>query len=326
MLFSLGRRIERLLYFGFVLLLLCALEVYLAAAAAYFSATDTRSLDALVAQIESDESELQKLYDASKRPRHLSSERERAVASMRKSLGLPPRPADPLDNVPTYRSRLHDILVSVPEWWSADDSVGGILGTDKAPQQIVAALRELRARKIRDRGTVLGIETPRLLTLQYGSAEFRVSAQPLAGGLLTALYPLSVVWLGSFYITRQRELVGIRASRDFKEAFPHVLNFVAVDFSELWRRRGVRMKPKDVRFNSSFVGALTTAFRCSFVLVAVAPLVIGLGYSSVLLFSLTSPSWAIVLLAGLAYIVVGCGGVALVVQEAFGLYGKTFYE
>lgn len=326
MLHTLGLRIERLLYLGFVLALIAALEVYFTAAAAYFDATDTRVLNALIGVVEKNKEELRELYDESKKPRPPATERDARVADMRARLGLPPQQSDRIGDTPTYKSKLQELLISLPEWWDLRDQLGGSLDSDMPPEEVLGKLHELRKGKIQDRGTVLGIETPRLLTLQYGSADLRVSAQPLATALLVALYPLSFVWLGSFYVTRQRELLGIRGARDFKEAFPHILNFVAVDFSGLQQRLGFRVRHKEARLNLAVARLATTVLRCIFVVVAVSPLVAGLGYSTIQLIDLLSPPLPLIILAGVAFLALAFLTLAIAIQEAFALRGKLFYE
>jgi hypothetical protein len=326
MLFTLGLRIERLLYFSFILLLICALQVYLAAAATYFNSSDTRVFDQLIEQLQKNERELRNLYETSQKPRLPLTEKEKSVAAMRESLGLPLKKSDAIDNEPTYKSRLQDIFISLPDWSDVRTQLEGTLNTTKPPDRLLADLNELRLSKIKERGTVLGIEIPRLLTLQYGSADLRVSAQHLALALFVALFPLSFVWMGSFFITRQRELLGIRAARDYKEAFPHILNFVAVDFSPLHQRLGVALKPKEARLNMRVARFVTTGLRCLFVTVTVLPLVAGLGYSGLQLYDLLNPSTSISVLLVVSYIALALLSIFIVLQEAFALRGKSFYE
>ncbi|WP_234196319.1 hypothetical protein [Pseudacidovorax sp. NFM-22] len=271
MLHTLGLRIERLLYFGFVLLLICALEVYFTAAAAYFNATETRALDSLIEIFEKDRDQLKGLYDESRKPYRPSTDRENKVAEMRASLGLPAKKGGPPGDGPTYKSKVESLLNSSPGAWQIQGQIGSSLDLEKNPDQILDALKNLKNLSNRERGTVLGIETPRLLTLQYGSADFRISAQFLAGGLLVALYPLSLVWLGSFYITRQRELLGIRATRDLKDVFPHILNILAVDFSGLRRRLGLSVKPRDALINLGIARIASISLRSLFIIIAVFP-------------------------------------------------------
>lgn len=326
MLFTIGLRIERLLYLGFFLLLLCGLQVYFTAAAAHFSATETGALDSLIAILEQNKSELQSLYDSDRKPRPRDTEREQRVATMREKLGLPAAQSQTRGDRPTYKGKLQDLLISLPGSLDLRGQLGGTLDSAQSPEEILTRLRSLRQGKLQERGTVLGIEAPRLMTLQYGSADFRVSAQPLATGLLLAFYPLLLVWLGSFYITRQRELLGIRSAQDYKEAFPHILNFVAVDFSGLQRRLGFRAKPREARINLYISRFATTFIRCVFVVMAVAPMITGIAYSTVQLFGLLDPPMYFIALAAVAFIIVMLLGLASVIQEALALRGKLFYE
>lgn len=325
MLMDTGLRIERLLYLAFFLILLCCLEIYLTASAAHFSASDTRSIDSVIDAVEQDRSELSRLFEIQKKPALPDTAREQRAAAMREKLGLPPAAQKEAagDN---YKQRLENILIALPRMWELKAQLSEAFDSKSPPDEILAKLRNLRASKIPDKGTILGIETPRLLTLQYGSADFRFSAQPLATALLIALYPLSVVWIGSFYITRQRELLAMRQLADHKETFPHVLNFLVVDFSGFHRRIGLPTSRKNVRNNLILLAVLTTSIRCLFLAMLVAPIIGGLAYSSLQLFDLLSPPISIWISTGAVFLFVALLGLSLVIQEAIALRGKQFYE
>ncbi|QHJ00968.1 hypothetical protein GT347_25055 [Xylophilus rhododendri] len=323
MLSSIGLRIERLLYLVFFLLLMCALQVYLTAAAVHFNATDTRILDSFIQAIEEKQSELSLLYNEGQRIRRPTTDRDKRVATMRESLGLPASQLQETLDGQKYKARLREILLSTPQWYTLNENT---INAEKPIEQILLDLRQLRQSKIQDRGTVLGIEIPRLYTLQYGSAAFRLSAQPLAFALLIALYPLTFVWLGSFYITRQRELLALRALKDYKQAFPHILNFVAVDFSSLQQRMGILVKRKDARINLLASKIATTTLRGVFLTITVTPLVAGLGYSTIQLHDLLELPIPATAVATVAYIVMMALTFGLIIQEITALRGKIFYE
>ncbi len=326
MLFTIGLRIERLLYLGFFLLLVCALQVYLTTVAVHFGAKETRALESLIEVLEKNAPGLQDLYETGKAPSIPNSEKEQRVEAMRKSLGLEPARKSNIPDAPNYASKLQDLLMSLPDWSSLKGQLDGVLTSDKDPKTLIAALKELQKSETPEKGTVLGIETPRQLTLQYGSADFRFSALPLAIGLLVALYPLVFVWLGSFYITRQRELVAIRRARDYKDAFPHILNFVAVDSSNFQKSMGLPVRRKEVRFNLLLARLATTLIRCIFVLITVTPFVVGIGYSSLQLSSLLNLPAFVEIVTAVAFFILTSLAFISVAQEAITLHGKTFYE
>lgn len=326
MLFTIGLRIERLLYLGFFLLLICAVQVYLTTVAVHFGAKGTRALESLIASLEQNAPILKDLYEKDKAPRTPITETERRVEAMRKSLGLEPARKSNVLEGSTYASKLKDLLIAIPDWSSLRGQLDGVLTSDKAPETLIAALQELQKIKTPEKGTVLGIETPRQLTLQYGSTDFRFSALPLAIGLLIALYPLVFVWLGSFYITRQRELVAIRRARDYKDAFPHILNFVAVDSSNFQKSVGLPVRRKEIRFNLILARVATTLIRSIFVLITVAPFVVGIGYSSLQLSSLLELPVIVEVLTTIAFFILASLAFVSVAQEAITLHGKIFYE
>ena len=326
MLFTIGLRIERLLYFGFFLLLICALQVYLTTVAVHFSAKETRTIESLIDVIERNASILQDLYEKDSAPSSPNSEREARVERMRKILGLEAARRLNTDNGPTYASKLQELLLSLPDWSSLRGQLEGVFSSDKDPLALIAGLKELQKSRTPEKGTVLGIESPRQLTLQYGSSDFRFSALPLAAGLLVALYPLVFVWLGSFYITRQRELMAIRRANDYKDAFPHILNFVVVDSSNFQKSVGLPVKRKEVRFNLFLSRMATTLTRFVFVVMTVVPLVVGIGYSSFQISQLLEFPTFVEVLTSIAFLTLASLAFVSAVQEVITLHGKTFYE
>jgi len=326
MLFTIGLRIERLLYLVFFLILICALQVYLTAAAAHFNAAETKTLDALINVFEGKKEELDELFRKSQTPSVAATERELRVAAMREKMGLAPAINSSGEDQSKYREKLSDLTLSVPNWYEIRAEVSGKINAKKSPEEIISLLTDLRRSKTQERGTVMGVETPRLLTVQYGSADFRLSAQPLATGLLAALYPLSFVWLGSFYITRQRELIGIRALNDYKQAFPHILNVFAVDFARLNAALGFETGKKSNKQTMMMVRFLATSLRTAFLLITIAPLIIGLGYSTYTLLELVEPPMPINLLAMFGYFSLVILALILLMQELIALKGKIFYE
>lgn len=326
MLLTIGLRIERLLYLGFFLLLVCAFQVYLTTVAIHFSATGTRALESLIDALEANSPRLQRLYERARLPVAPSSDKEQRVDAMRKLLDLPPAQGNDFGDEPTYASAVREILIKLPDWSSVQVHLDGVMTNDKGPTSIIDALRDLQKTKLPDKGMVLGIETPRQLTLQYGSSDFRFSAQPLAAGLLIALYPLAFVWLGSFYITRQRELVAIRKTSDHRNAFPHILNFLVVDSSNFQKNVGLPVKQKDIRFNLVLVRVVTTTIRCVFVVMTVSPLIIGIGYSSMQISILLKLPVVLDGAIAISFFALALLGFMAVFQEAVTLHGKTFYE
>lgn len=320
-----GLRIERLLYLAFFLVLLCCLEIYLTAAAAHFSASDTRSIDSAIQAIEQERVELNRLFELQKKPATPDTAKEQRAAAMRQKLGLPPAVQKEIAG-DSYKERLKNVIITLPGVWGIREQLPEVFESKNSPEEILQKLQGLRTSKLPDKGTILGVETPRLLTFQYGSADFRFSAQPLAAALLIILYPLCAVWIGSFYITRQRELLAIHQLVDHKKTFPHVLNFLAVDFSEFHRKIGFQISHKSARLNLTLSFVSTTTIRCLFLSMLLAPMIGGLAYSSIQLFDLLSPPAIIWIPTGAVFCFIALLCMAMVLQEAVLLRGKKFYE
>jgi hypothetical protein len=326
MLGDLGRRIERLLYFGLLLILLGVLSVYFAAAASYFASSDTRALDAIAALIERNKAQLESLFRRQSEPLSPTTDRQRRTASLRKSLGLPSEVSAPSLDASTYRGRLYELASSVPDSYEIRDQLSQLLDTRLAPAQILEKIKAQRDSMVRERGIVLGVELPRSLTLQYGTTDFRVPSQLLAAALLLGLYLLSLAWAGSFYITRQRELLMIRGLNDYKASFPHILNAFAVDFSGLNSRLGIRTKPKSASVNLRIGKVVTTAMRCLLVVAIIGPILFCVAHASLTLFAILELHWVLKGVAWLGAFLLLLLALMLVLLEVVGLHGKHFYE
>ena len=77
MLFDLGRRVERLLYFGSLLLLACFFELYFVSAAVYTRSESPEGVAELISRFESNSERLKTLYEASPTVEATKGDKER---------------------------------------------------------------------------------------------------------------------------------------------------------------------------------------------------------------------------------------------------------
>src|SRR5579871_2054325 len=208
-----GRRLERLFLLGFVLVLLSFLQLYLATAASVFShERPIATLSALMARIGSDQQELQKTF---------ASEAEIArqldvYADTRKRLGLPPQLPSKVElQKHPYSQNLRRIVADVAAAVGASpQKVAELVDFTRPPEQILTSLKQRREQLQETPVRVWGIETPEQFAVEYGRVNYKIPASFLATALSIALAPLLIGWIGSVYVTRQRELLLIEKLDD----------------------------------------------------------------------------------------------------------------
>ncbi len=326
----LGRRIERLLYVGFLLIALCMLEAYLATAAAHFANEGEREVDALIDRMAQRKGSLDAAFaDQQKSPaaKALVGEQAKRAAATRRALGMPPEAAEPAaDNELSYSSQLKEL--TGPKFLDARKSeILNLITPIHSPEKILTALETYRRENLRKPGIVWGVETPRIFAVQYGAADYRIPASLMASALFAGLCPLVIAWIGSFYFTRQRELLGIRDLQSFRDSFPHILNMFPVSFVKVNARLGVNQTRRAEHFERKFRGVVLCIFRFIVILLYIGPMLGGLAYASVKLTPVgLYESWASIVTIGGVFIVVAFLVLSILIQEAIVLYGKNFYD
>ncbi|MBU9217939.1 hypothetical protein KTD55_28130 [Burkholderia gladioli] len=329
MLSELGRRIERLMYFGGLLVVACALQVYMVATVNFIGTDNPAAFSVLADRIEESQSRLQDLFSASVapptlRPRDTSAE----IAVTRKLLGLPPPelPPEPIAK-DTYASSLDRLVLETAAKTGMRPTVlSGRLDTKKPPLDLVKSLRERQKELEKQPIVVWGIEAPITLPFQYGAAQYQVPNWVFANLLFIALLPLCIGWLGSIYFTRQREIFILRKVSDYKVAFPHILNIlpiVPMSIDSVADARFVRMKYKyhSRVFNRIFFSLL----RSILILVFALPMVFTIGYSALaLLFERDSAGILVYILTPIIAVVLVSQVAMLIAQEWWLLWGKEF--
>lgn len=287
MLSTLGRRMERLLFSGVLIIGACFVHVFFALASERFSMeTPAQGLERLITEIETEEARLNELYrNRSPSPAPAvtfrpNTSRERLIAETRKNLGLPPEKVEPppkttSPRIETYQDRLRDLINKAAIASRANpDALAKSVDVTKAPKDNLVSLREILAAEARKPVQVWGIEMPRLLQVQYGGMEYKIPATFIATATQFALGPLVLAWLCSIYATRQRELVLVNSLDDFKHLFPHVLNYFPVIFYDIADRQGNR-KLLDNKFLRAGNRFLIGVFRCFVHVLTIVPMVGG---------------------------------------------------
>lgn len=326
---EMGRRVERLLYFWLFLVFLNLVVAYLAAAASYILDKDNRAIDGIIDAVESHQAELQARFNRESQP--LKSERERdvRVAKQRSLLNLPPETTrSDVDSEKSYRALLAEILIPVSVRYKLTPDIKNKLDEGSPPEKIVKDLQELSVLLGKKSASILGIETPSSLSFQYGASDLKIEAPYLALALLAISLPLAVVWLGSFHITRQRELLLISKVRDHKSTFPHILNWFVL-----------QLNPADYGFDENrdftkkqkiralkFLRFATTLFRCFIALSISLLILVPTVYSSLALSSALNLPLYIILVGFLFVFIMAILALFIIISEARLLNNKVFYE
>lgn len=324
---ELGRRVERLLYFGSVLLLICFLELYFVSAAKYVKTESTESLAVLLEELEKNQPSLVRLYENPPQPKVAiaQNQREKDIASLRSQLGIPPKVQVATAKLETYAEALFDLVrTSGTSRKVSEETLSILKNANKKPSEIAVDLRKRQQEILLKPVTIWGIETPQVIPMQYAGALYQVPASFVAHALFFALFPLVLGWMASLYVTRQRELMILRSLRDYRVAFPHVLNFFAVDFSRIEPFAGFEKKSRKTRLSlEAQARVLTTLLRSGVLLVFTVPMLFILGYSLFNLFGDTD-SLTVMLFALFAFVWLLIQAVWLVVQEWILLWKKEF--
>ena len=328
----LGRRIERMLYVGIVLLILCFVELYLVSASVYFGAEGRMGEAALLTRIEENKERLSSLFQSLQSPqeRKLLAKNEQRVAETRRKLGLPPKLVpDSTVEVETYGHALSAIITDVARDTGAHPGIlGKSIDISKPPEVLIKNLHDLQKGLEKKSTTVWGIETPSLFSIQYSGIDYRIPTNFLASTLVATLAPLLIGWLGSLYLTRQRELLAISELHDYKLAFPHILNLMPIMFTQYEKVYGAIYFSKEKRFQRVTNRIMLSIFRSLLILVFAGPMVTIVLYS---VYQLLNQ-----LVGGLFTLNVGITvilalillnqSLSLVVQEWTLAYRKQFYE
>lgn len=229
---EIGRRIERLLYFAAVLVLLCLALVYFVSTAAYMSSANPNGFAILEKNLAAEMSGLREKYNHPvTRATPSSEERVLAVQATRKKLGLPTetlrKPQS--SKVETYQDELKGVVSkSSAESGVSVESLSQDISASMSPDQVMDAIRHRRDQLSKTPASIWGIETPLIVPLEYGAARYSIPASVIANSLLIAIAPLIIWWLGSFHLTRRRELIFIREEDNYRSLFPHILNILPI--------------------------------------------------------------------------------------------------
>jgi hypothetical protein len=337
-LFFLGRRLERLFLAGVLLIILSFLSVLITTANKQLKEDHaSTSLVLIEDRLVHDQDHLDDLYRHKDDPPARivtppSAEEFKALSKTRKSLGLPPlatAPIAPQAEKPreTYADALNKIVVDVAvKTEKTLSDLTKLVNSALPPQDLIAAVNSQRL-AIAAKPTMLwGIETPRMVRLKYADQDYGIPYDVIAILLMLPLPILILGWLAALYMTRQRELLIIAGLRDYKLAFPHILNFLPVDLGRFFPinpRVSKRSAARAQRVNRNVL----VFVRAAVLLLFASPMIMGFAYSLLTSWEVAAEPVSAPFAAG-AFLttVMLVQTIALIVQEARLLHGKLFTE
>lgn len=213
----------------------------------------------------------------------------------RKLLGLPSQPKkDTARN--QYKEELEAIAIKVSSATGMDiKNISPLLDYKKSPEELLKTI-EAKEKEVSEKNiNIWGIESPARILFNYGGSNYIIT-NSLAATLLAFIAPvLIIIWLGSFYLTRHREISLIDEIDDYRLTHPHVLNLFHLNSDKFnrssWDNRFIN--PKDKKKERVFAIQMFSIFRATFMLIllllvvfpylnGVMPLILD-GYNSVLI-------------------------------------------
>jgi hypothetical protein len=309
-LYTLGRRVERLLYLGVAVVAASLFSGLLSGAIEVRNRVEMKdALQAFAREIEETRSVLQSEYD-DMRARSAAASKNAA----RRSAAV-----EALTNAASGRS-YEDHLRLLATFATIDisdrrdavvhfltDTVSPALSIDENLARISAkkneAIEPLR---------VLGVEIPRNVKVSVVGQELSIPLQVLSHALAVILGPLLILWLGSLYATRIREIHLLRTCKDMTESFPHILNQFPLLTDIPWQGRFAKLLATSPRVNRY----ATTGVRILIVLLMSAPAI--WGYVNSLREFLDPHNFAEFMIVLMVIMIVGFQGLALVIAEIIG--------
>lgn len=272
---SLGRRVERLLYAGALLVALALSAFYLAFAARHYAEDRaSQGIQNLALLIEGDEKVLQRFYELETQRQKLAqseAERQKLTAAQRQKSAQKHKEKDRVGAADGkdaagenfYAKALEDKIARASSLSGVDaEALRAEVNASRPPAELVAALRERKKALDAQPATVAGVVVP------SSSLATRLPAAFLANLLVVTLAPLVILWLAALRVTRSREK---RALESGAEAYPHALNAAALPLEGLVRRHAGNRWP--VLDSERLREALLAFLRMALVALLAAPMI-----------------------------------------------------
>lgn len=122
----------------------------------------------------------------------------------------------------------------------------------RSPDSLISDLKGMAAELRKKPIKLYGVEIPDVATIGLAGTKIQIAMSSLVQALQIALAPVMLLWLGSLYHTRQREITGIKHADNILSIHPHVINVFPVGFYPEMRRRNWFRSKAPVMWAASF--------------------------------------------------------------------------
>jgi hypothetical protein len=329
----LGLRVERLFVLGIFLIGASFIEMFVASTSDQIAHDSSRvEIATMFDKVSIDESHLTELFktpeaiasNASEIEKHNS--RARRSENARKLLGLPPEKIiSANESTDSQKESYSDVIRRykiessfVSGASRKTDNLDKFVDVRKSPEELLQILAEEKKRSENKSVSVFGIEGPALVQIDYGPIGYKLPFKLISACTMHVLTVLTAIWLGSLYMTRQRELLIIAQLDDYKEAFPHILNVLPVNFHSI----GSDPTNETLQQLKSIAAFMRTLILLTFSALILAPLI----YSSYVVAGLYEAIIPLPMVVNiLLYIVIALLVSVLIVQERVFIKNKIFF-
>ncbi len=343
LLFFLGRRVERLIFCGVLVIVLWLIQAYLTAANKHILIENPQfTINALLKEIEIHKELLDLIFEVEQSQDNYENFRERIekakdqfnnqINEMYSDFSiLNPWYIDkaeiliPKDKKFSYKELLKKIefsLVGHPnyDWKLASNYISYYY----SPDELINNLKKIVKAKDNPSMTFGGIEIPRSLQFHYANQRIELSFQLITSLSTIAVSVLSIGWLFTFQITRGRELSLIYNLDNLNLTFPHLLNFYNMNLENYSRPRVTKTKLIKAQ---NFYKIYVSLYRIFIILIITLPILFGSIFS---LAQLSVYEWMDYffnpLYIGRFAVLIIVGQVVLLVIQELGIHHKIFQE
>jgi hypothetical protein len=138
-----------------------------------------------------------------------------------------------------------------------------------SPEEVISKFQEDAKKTFSAPLEFYGVEIPDKATINIFGTKINIGLMSFVQTLQLALTPILLLWLGSLYHTRLREILSINLASELIDVFPHVINIFPVGhFPDLRKKNWIAFHaPK-------MVGLLFFIVRISFLMIFVGPPII----------------------------------------------------
>ncbi|HHA1670407.1 TPA: hypothetical protein ACOEF8_002384 [Enterobacter roggenkampii] len=269
LLITLGKRTEKILYSSIFVMTVTWSFNYFSKAILFTQNSNPEAYRILYDSINNDLHSLTESYkilsDKIKLEDPLEKNKKKQAREM---LGLPPQSKEKTTKN-YYKEELDEIANKVSSATGIDiKNISTLLDYNKPPDELLKLIKDKEKETSNKSINIWGIESPSRILFNYGGSNYIIT-NSLAATLLAFIAPvLIVIWLGSFYLTRHREISIIDDIEDYRITHPHILNLFYLNpekFSrDSWENRFINTKGK--KKEKAFTIHMISIFRATFIL------------------------------------------------------------